>query len=899
VAVGSTLPGSTYGQAVSFTVAVSGGGPTPTGTVQFLVDGTDLGSSVTLSGGSATSPATTLLGAGSHTVEADYSGDGNYASNTGSYTQVVNQAPLSIVPDNLSRAVGDANPPLTYTFSGFVNGDTATTSNITGTANLSTSATLSSPAGSYPITVADAGNLSAPNYNFPTGDFGTGTLSVTAGVAGVAVGSTSPNSTYAQSVSFTVTVSGGGPTPTGTVQFRVDGTDLGSPVTLSGGSATSVSDMLLGAGSHTVEADYSGDGNYASNTGSYTQVVNQAPLSIVPDNLSRPVGDENPPLTYTFSGFVNGDTATTSNITGTADLSTSATPSSPAGSYPITVADAGNLSAPNYNFPTGDFGTGTLSVTAGTAGVAVGSTSPNSTYGQSVSFTVAVSGGGPTPTGTVQFRVDGTNLGSPVTLSGGTATSPVTTQLGAGSHTVEADYSGDGNYAANTGSYTQVVNQAPLSIVPDNLSRAVGVANPPLTYTFSGFLNGDTAATSNITGTANLSTTATPSSPAGSYPITVTDAGTLSAPNYSFPTADFGSGTLSVTAGAAGMAVGSTLPNSTYGQSVSFTVAVSGGGPTPTGTVQFLVDGTDLGSPVTLSGGAATSPVTTQLGAGSHTVEADYSGDGNYAANTGSYTQVVNQASLTLVADDQSMNHYDSIPALTYHYDGFVNGDNPSSAGITISVSLGTTATSSSLAGYYPIHPTVASFSAPNYTLGGTQDGTMTVKPKVMDVRVDYGSKSMSLIGLARDLPFIDIKALDVIFSDNVNVTSSMLQLLGVNVPNYSFSAFTYNSSNFDATWSLPSAIGVDRLMLSLDGETALPNSGSGPPIGADPFSNSFAVLPGDVNGDGTVSGGDVVIVRNDIQSHTYSIWADVDGSGVVDLTDLTNVRKRLGSHLP
>ena len=39
----------------------------------------------------------------------------------------------------------------------------------------------------------------------------------------------------------------------------------------------------------------------------------------------------------------------------------------------------------------------------------------------------------------------------------------------------------------------------------------------------------------------------------------------------------------------------------------------------------------------------------------------------------------------------------------------------------------------------------------------------MTVKPKVMDVRADFGTKSWSLIGLNRDLPFINIQALDVI----------------------------------------------------------------------------------------------------------------------------------------
>ena len=96
------------------------------------------------------------------------------------------------------------------------------------------------------------------------------------------------------------------------------------------------------------------------------------------------------------------------------------------------MTDAGTLAAPNYDFPSGDFGTGTLTVTQGVATVEVGSTLPGSTYGQSVSFTVVVSGGGPTPQGTVQFVVDGSNFGSPVTLSGGDATSASTDAAGRG-----------------------------------------------------------------------------------------------------------------------------------------------------------------------------------------------------------------------------------------------------------------------------------------------------------------------------------------------------------------------------------------------------------------------------------------------------------------------------------
>ena len=64
------------------------------------------------------------------------------------------------------------------------------------------------------------------------------------------------------------------------------------------------------------------------------------------------------------------------------------------------------------------------------------------------------------------------------------------------------------------------------------------------------------------------------------------------------------------------------------GQSVTFTAAVtntSGTGVTPAGTVQFVVDGADLGSPVNLDAtGHATSPAVSFQAGSSHTVNAFY-----------------------------------------------------------------------------------------------------------------------------------------------------------------------------------------------------------------------------------------------------------------------------------
>lgn len=55
---------------------------------------------------------------------------------------------------------------------------------------------------------------------------------------------------------------------------------------------------------------------------------------------------------------------------------------------------------------------------------------------------------GTPPTGTVQFKVDGSNYGSAVTLSSAGTASTSVTGLTVTTHTLSATYSGDSNYAA-------------------------------------------------------------------------------------------------------------------------------------------------------------------------------------------------------------------------------------------------------------------------------------------------------------------------------------------------------------------------------------------------------------------------------------------------------------------
>ncbi len=87
--------------------------------------------------------------------------------------------------------------------------------------------------------------------------------------------------------------------------------------------------------------------------------------------------------------------------------------------------------------------------------------------------------------------------------------------------------------------------------------------------------------------------------------------------------------------------------SSGFGQSVTFTATVtSQTSGTPTGTVNFLNGSTTLCSAAPVSGGMA-SCVYASLPPGADTITANYSGDTNFAASTGSVIQNVSQATTT------------------------------------------------------------------------------------------------------------------------------------------------------------------------------------------------------------------------------------------------------------
>lgn len=242
-------------------------------------------------------------------------------------------------------------------------------------------------------------------------------------------------------------------------------------------------------------------------------MVSKATLTVVPNPVTRTYGASNPTLGYTLHGFVN--TQTTAVVTGTASCSTTATKSSPVGTYAITCT-IGSLAAADYNLsPVA----GNLSVTR--VALTVTPDPVAKTYG--------------TPLPAIGYKITGFVNGNTTAVVSGTASCSTTATKSSpvGTYptkcTVGSLSAADYTFGFAGGELT--VTPATLTVTANDLSKAAGAPLPTLTYKVSGFTNGDT--TSVVSGKASCSTTATASSPPGTYPITCTK-GSLAASNYSF-----------------------------------------------------------------------------------------------------------------------------------------------------------------------------------------------------------------------------------------------------------------------------------------------------------------------------------------------------------------------------
>ena len=250
----------------------------------------------------------------------------------------------------------------------------------------------------------------------------------------------------------------------------------------------------------------------------YRYSITPVNLTFKASNASREYGEENPTLTYSCSGFVNGEDE---SIIGSMPIvTTTATEKSNVGEYPITIS-GGN--ADNYSFV---YEPGVLTVTKAPLTAMVNDATK--VYGsQNPAFTIKYFGlknDETTPAWTTQptFQTNA-NINSSV-----------------GNYVVSAVNGIPVNYDLG------YITDGTLSIIPAQLTikaldavRLYYSDNPTFSYTCSGFVNGDNESV--LTSIPILTTSAIQTSNVGTYEINV---GETSSPNYSI---SYINGTLTIT----------------------------------------------------------------------------------------------------------------------------------------------------------------------------------------------------------------------------------------------------------------------------------------------------------------------------------------------------------------
>ncbi|KIC01760.1 hypothetical protein OA88_11795, partial [Flavobacterium sp. JRM] len=245
---------------------------------------------------------------------------------------------LTITTNDNSKVYGSQNPVLTVSYDGFVPGETE--ANLTAKPTIATTAVTGSPVGKYEITATGA---ASSNYKITY--VNKGSLTITPAALTI---TTNDNSKVYGSQNPVLTVS--------YVGFVNEDTEASLAP-----SAKIVTSALIGSGvgTYPIIASEAVSSNYTityDNKGLLT--VTPAELKITADNKEKEHGIDNPVLTATYVGFVNGDTVTSLSMPVT--IVTLAVKDSSVGKYDITVSGAKST---NYDIT---FVSGTLEVTKST-----------------------------------------------------------------------------------------------------------------------------------------------------------------------------------------------------------------------------------------------------------------------------------------------------------------------------------------------------------------------------------------------------------------------------------------------------------------------------------------------------------------------------------------------------
>jgi|ERR1035441_8303114 hypothetical protein len=521
--------------------------------------------------GSATFTLTTPT-AGNHTLVANYAAQGSFLASTANGTLVVNPATVTITASSGTMIYGGTVPTITATFSGFVLGQSSTI--LTTQPTCSTTALTTSPVGTYPsnclgavaanytfayvagsVSVTPANLIITASANtmpyggpvptitptfagFLNGDTNltalttqptcTTTATVTTGVGLYA---TANNCTGAVGANYSISYIAGKMTVTAaplTITASTNAMPYGGPVPAITPSFTgfingdtiavltaqpicsTTATINTGAGTHAGANTCTGAAaaNYAINYVAGTMTVTAVPLTIAASNGVMNYGAPVPVITPGYAGFVAGDTA--ASLTTKPACSTTATSTSPVGSYPSTCGGAVD---PNYAIV---YIGGSVVVNQATTAIAITSNLPNpSIVGQivTVSFAVVPQFAGTVPTGIVTVNSSTGEVCS-ATLPASSCNLIFNT---GGTRTLTATYAGNTNFLGSV--------SAPVS------QGVGGVSLSTTALLFGNQLVGTNSATQTITlsnvGTINITISSIVSTNNADFNFTTTCGATL------------------------------------------------------------------------------------------------------------------------------------------------------------------------------------------------------------------------------------------------------------------------------------------------------------------------------------------------------------------------------------
>ena len=643
-------------------------------TLDFQVDGVDLGTATTDGSGNASvSYAIGEIGAGGHTIAVYFAGDSSYNPGSGSNTLTVYTADSTFIPQDAAGTIGGITNLEAYLYrvSDFAS-IIGRTVYFTVDGNAVGSAVTDGGGQAYMLYVLPA-SLSRGTHSIGftfagDGDYNasssTGTLYA---YANTTLKGSNAAGGIGQKVNLaaTLTVTAGGAKVAGeTVSFLVDGTNVGTGVTNSGGTAIFAYTIPSGTtiGSHALSFSYGGSSTtyFNGSSGSSTLTVSKAGTVLSVSNVSGGPGQTvnlKAVLKQTTNGAVlSGETVTfkvgtTTVGTATTDGTGTATkayliPTSASGTETITASYAGDA---NTNASTG---TGTLTIAKPATAITVAAVS--GAPGQSVTLSATLKAGSVLLNNkTLTFKVDSTTVGTAVTNASGVATKTfaIPAAEAAGAHTITVSFAGDTSDGASTGTGTLTVTKAATTLTVLNVTGAQGqtitltgtlkagsVSLSGKTLTFKVDSTTVGTAVTNSSGVATKAFVISNALAIGSHTITVTFAGDTS------DTASTGTGTLTVAKANTVLAVPAVT--GTHGTTVTLTATLTR---TTDNTglsgksVLFKVGSATAGTGVTNSSGVASVSylIPASTAPGTLTISVTFAGDAGYYGHSGTGTLTV------------------------------------------------------------------------------------------------------------------------------------------------------------------------------------------------------------------------------------------------------------------